>query len=99
MLALGIDGLYYHDDALIGIQNGVTPHRVVRLELGRGSKRISCSVVLKRSHPLHHEPTLGTLVGRELYYVANSQYERFREDGGIAQLDSLEQPVVLRLRL
>lgn len=99
VLALGIDGLYYHEGALIGIQNGVAPNRVVRLELGRGGKRIVRSVVLERGHPLHHEPTLGTLVGRELYYVANSQYERFGEDGEIAQPDSLEQPVVLRLRL
>ncbi len=99
VLALGIDGLYYHDGALIGIQNGVTPHRVARLELSADGERIERSAALERGHPRHHEPTLGALVGGDLYYVANSQYERFGEDGRIAQPDSLEQPVVLRLRL
>ena len=31
--------------------------------------------------------------------VANSQYERFGQDGQVAQPDSLQAPVVLRLRL
>ncbi len=98
-LALGIDGLYYHDGALLGIQNGVTPHRVVRLELSRDGTRLLRSVTVERAHPSYIEPTLGVLVGRELYYVANSQYEQFGEDGRVANPDSLKQPVILRLRL
>jgi sugar lactone lactonase YvrE len=96
---LGLDGLYYHGGALIGIQNGVTPHRVTRLELSPDGSRVLGSVPLERGHPRYQEPTLGTLVGRELYYVANSQWELFGEDGRIAEPDSLRQPVVLRLRL
>ncbi len=99
VLTLGIDGLYYHAGGLIGIQNGVTPHRVVRLELSADGRSIVRAVPLERSHPRHEEPTLGAVVGRELYYVANSQWERFGQDGRIAQPDSLHQPVVLRLRL
>jgi hypothetical protein len=34
-----------------------------------------------------------------MYYVANSQWERFGEDGRVANPESLEPPVVLRLRL
>jgi hypothetical protein len=99
VLALGIDGLYYHEGALIGIQNGVAPHRVVRLDLSRDGGRLLRSVTIERAHPSYVEPTLGTLVGRELYYVANSQWELFGEDGRVAHPDSLKQPVVLRLRL
>jgi sugar lactone lactonase YvrE len=97
--ALGIDGLYYVDGALVGIQNGVAPHRVVRLRLSPGRDRILGSEPLDRAHPSHEEPTLGVVVGRHLYYVANSQYERFTQDGRVAQPDSLKRPVVLRLRL
>ena len=57
------------------------------------------SVTLERAHPRHLEPTLGVLVGRELYYIANSQWELFGQDGRVARPDSLRQPVVLRLRL
>jgi sugar lactone lactonase YvrE len=99
VVTLGIDGLYYHDGTLIGIQNGVTPHRVLRLELSPDGDRIVGSVPIERGHPRYREPTLGALVGRELYYVANSQWELFGEDGRIAQPDSLQEPVVLRLRL
>lgn len=99
VLALGIDGLYYHAGTLIGIQNGVTPHRVVRLTLGPDEDRLLAAEPLERAHPAHEEPTLGTLVGRELYYIANSQWERFDRSGGIAHPDSLRAPVVLRLRL
>jgi sugar lactone lactonase YvrE len=97
--ALGIDGLYYVDGSLVGIQNGVAPWRVVRLRLSPAGDRIVGSEPLDRAHPRHEEPTLGVVVGRDLYYVANSQYERFTQDGRVALPDSLELPVVLRLRL
>jgi sugar lactone lactonase YvrE len=97
--ALGIDGLYYVDGSLVGIQNGMAPHRVVRLTLTPAGDRITGSEVLERAHPRHDEPTLGVVVGRELYYVANSQYQRFGRDGRVTQPDSLDAPVVLRLRL
>lgn len=99
VLTLGIDGLYYHEGALIGIQNGVTPHRIVRLELSPDGHRIARSVPLERGHPHHEEPTLGTVVGPDFYYLANSQWERFGPDGRIAQPESLRPPVVLRLWL
>jgi sugar lactone lactonase YvrE len=97
--ALGIDGLYWVEGALVGIQNGVAPARVVRLRLSPSGDRIVGVEALDRGHPRHEEPTLGVVVGRDLYYVANSQYERFTQDGAVAQPDSLKPPVVLRLRL
>jgi sugar lactone lactonase YvrE len=97
--SLGLDGLYFVDGALVGIQNGVAPHRVVRFRLSPTGDRIEAAEVLERAHPKHDEPTLGVVVGRELYYVANSQYERFGQDGRVAEPDSLRPPVVLRLRL
>ncbi len=99
VLALGIDGLYFHQGSLIGIQNGVTPHRVARFTLSPAGDRLLRAEVLERAHPRYAEPTLGVLVDGDLYYVANAQWERFGEDGRIEQPDSLERPVVLRLRL
>lgn len=99
VLALGIDGLYRVDDALIGVQNGVTPHRVVRLALDAAGDSITAATVLERAHPDYAEPTLGVVVGNDLYYIARSQWERFGEDGSVAPADSLQAPVVLRLPL
>jgi sugar lactone lactonase YvrE len=99
VLSLGIDGLYFHGGSLIGIQNGVTPHRVVRFRLNPTGDRVLRAEVLERAHPRYEEPTLGVLVGGELYYVANAQWEQFGEDGRIANPESLRRPVILRLRL
>jgi sugar lactone lactonase YvrE len=98
-VALGIDGLYFDRGDLVGIQNGVAPHRVVRLRLSEGGDRIAAIDVLERARPEYAEPTLGVVMDGELYYVANSQWERFREDGGIEASDRLRPPLVLRLRL
>ncbi len=99
VLALGIDGLYAAGRDLVGIQNGIGPHRVVRLRLDAGGDRIVSIEVLERARPDYAEPTLGVVVGDELFYVANSQWERFREDGGIEGPEELRAPLVLRLRL
>jgi sugar lactone lactonase YvrE len=99
VLALGVDGLYLIDGRLIGIQNGVTPHRVVRLTLSHPGDSISAGEVIERAHPRYAEPTLGVVVGRDLYYIANSQWERFGEDGHVADPAALLPPTVLRLRL
>jgi hypothetical protein len=99
VLALGIDGLYFHRGRLVGIQNGVTPHRVTRFTLSPSGDRLLRAEVLERAHPRYNEPTLGVLVDGELYYIANAQWEQFGEDGRIAKPESLETPVVLRLRL
>jgi SMP-30/gluconolaconase/LRE-like protein len=99
VLALGIDGLYQVGGTLIGIQNGITPHRVARFTLDPTGTRIASSTVLERARPDYAEPTLGVVVDRELFYVANSQWERFRDDGGIDAPAELRPPLVLRLRL
>jgi sugar lactone lactonase YvrE len=99
VLALGIDGLYYQGGRLIGIQNGVEPHRVVGLTVSLRGDRIVEARVLERAHPRYQEPTLGVLVNGELYYIANSQWGRFGEGGGIPDSTALVRPLVLRLPL
>jgi sugar lactone lactonase YvrE len=99
VLTLGIDGLYFHRGSLVGIQNGVTPHRVARFTLNPAGDRVVRAEVLERAHPRYDEPTLGVLVDGDLYYIANAQWERFGEDGRIAKPEALETPAVLRLGL
>jgi hypothetical protein len=99
VLALGIDGLYLVEGSLVGIQNGVAPHRVVRLRLDASGNRVEHAEVLERARPDYAEPTLGVVVDHDLFYVAASQWERFRDDGTIDAPDTLWPPLVLRLRL
>jgi len=99
VLALGVDALVWTRQGLVGVQNGVTPHRVVRLTLDVAGDRVICSEVLERAHPAYDEPTLGVLVGSDFYYIADGQWERFGEDGTVADSSALRSTVVLRLRL
>ena len=76
--SLGVDGLSYAaggDGALIAIQNGVTPPRVMRFDLDRSGDRITAAHVLDQNTDAH-EPTIGAIVGNELVYVANSLWSK-----------------------
>lgn len=77
---VGIDGLSWWAGSLVGIQNGVIPPRVVRLRLDGSGARIAALEVLDRN-PVATEPTIGTVVGDTLYYVADSHWP-FYDEGG-----------------
>lgn len=95
----GIDGLYRDGDALIAIQNGNRPHRVVRLQLGDGGRRMRGQRVLAANLEAFDEPTLGVVVEREFWFVANSQWNKFRQDHTLPPPDQLRPPQILRIRL
>jgi len=73
-LALGgVDGLYWYDDTLIVIENGMTPHRVMRLKLGSDGHGIVSAMPIDVANAAFALPTYGAVDGDELYFVANSQ--------------------------
>lgn len=56
--AAAIDGLYWHDGHLVGIQNVTTPGRVVRLTLAADGTTVTRIETLQSHHqPAFHEPT------------------------------------------
>lgn len=95
----GIDGLVRIHADLIGIQNGVRPHRVVRLSLTQDGTGVKSASILAMNLPEHNEPTLGLVAGEELFYVGNSQWGSFDKGGVIWPMDKLKEPVILRLEL
>ncbi len=96
---LGLDGLVWHDGALIGVQNGVSPARIVRLALDAGGHRITEFAVLDRHLPIATEPTIGTVWGRSFFYVANSQWEAYDDAGRLKAGVRLEPPRILEIKL
>jgi sugar lactone lactonase YvrE len=98
LVTTGIDGLVVAGDSLVGIQNGIEPHRVLRLRLDAAAEAIVEGTILERASPYFDEPTLGTLVGSDFYYIANSQYGAFDENGKPDEA-RLKAPAVLKLRL
>jgi hypothetical protein len=96
---LGIDGLYLHGRALVGIQNGVAPPRVVALCLAPGGERITRLAVLDRNAAVADEPTLGAIAGGALHYVATSAWEKYDDAGRRVPGTTLRPVTVLRLPL
>ncbi len=96
---LGIDGLYYRDNALIAIQNGTRPHKIASARLNDAQDAIVSVTTLTRNDPRWHEPTLGVLVGDDLVYMATSQWPLFDQEGNIAEDAELKPPVLMKVPL
>ncbi len=79
----GIDGLLLHYGRLIAIQNGGAPRRILAISLDREARAITAIEVLERAHSGWGEPTLGTMNGETLIYVADAQWERFGAGGAL----------------
>lgn len=93
----GIDGLYRYGKELIAIQNGIRPHRVVALMLSADGLEVTASRTLASNLPEFDEPTLGTIVGDEFFFVANSHWNRFDRDDNLPE--GLAGPIVLKAQL
>lgn len=96
---LGIDGLYERKGSLIAIQNGINPHRVIRLFLNRRADAVERIEVVEANNPLFDEPTLGVVVKDTFYYVANSQWGAIDNKGQLAPAEKLREPVILKMKL
>ncbi len=96
---VGIDGLYFYNNSLVGIQNGVTPMRVSQFFLDKEFKKVERVRILERDNPHFDEPTLGVLVDDHLFYIANSQWKRYEKDGTIFPNQKLEDILILEVSL
>jgi hypothetical protein len=96
---LGLDGLYFHRGKLIGVQNGVSPNRLVELTLNGSLTAVARFAGLEANNPAFDEPTLGVLSGRTLFYIANSQWGAIDEKGKLAPNEKLNETIVLKLKL
>ncbi|MET0553647.1 MAG: hypothetical protein ABW221_11460 [Vicinamibacteria bacterium] len=94
----GVDGLAAAGGWLIAIQNGLAPQRVVGWQLDPAGDRVVSWRTLVRGHAAFDEPTLGTVVGADFLFVANSQYGAFRPDHSL-DTARLAEPVILRTPL
>jgi len=96
----GIDGLYWYDGDLVGVQNSTNPGRVVRVRLGDAGKRIDGLVVLQsHHHPTFVEPTTGAIADGALHVLANTYVGAYQPDGSLRDADKLKPTVVLAVPL
>lgn len=96
---LGCDGIVFHRGAIIAIQNGVSPARVMRFVLDASGTHFVGAEVLDRNSAIADEPTIGAVVGDAFVYVANSQWEKYADTGVLKTGARLTRPVLLSVPL
>ncbi len=91
----GIDGLYIDHGSFIAVQNGVAPERIVRI-----SADLQTQMVLEANWPGLGEPTHGVVIDRDFYFLANSGWGAFDQQGrkspGAAPVESSVWRTTLR---
>lgn len=93
----GMDGIYYYNNSIIAIQNGVNPMRIVHLYLSADGDRIKRFRYLEKNNPVLDEPTLGTIVDDTFYYVANSPWGKYDEDGEMWSPEELPDGLIMKI--
>ena len=99
--SVGLDGIAWFDNSIIAIQNGIAPARVVRLRLSSDGMRVDRTQVLDQNSDVADEPTAGTVIHgtREFVYVANSQWEKYSDNGTRKTSVPLTRPLLLTIPL
>ena len=91
----GIDGLRLAGGALIAVQNGTRPNRVVRLPLDAAQDSITGWSAVESGTTGLMEPTHVVVRAGYLYYIANSGWDALTDDGGF-RAGVLPRPAVIR---
>jgi sugar lactone lactonase YvrE len=97
----GIDGLYFDRGALVAVEP-FDKEKIVRYILDAKAESVARVEIVEAAHPLMSQPTTGVIVGRDFYYIANSQLQVFRKlfkPDAATDLSRLSDYVVLKLRL
>jgi hypothetical protein len=95
----GIDGLYFHRGALLAVQNGTTPERVVRIELTPAIDAVTKLDVIQVNTEHFGDPTHGVVVGNLFYYITNSGWDAFDDHGQLKPGEKLTNPVIMKVPL
>lgn len=96
--AAGIDGLYWYEGTLLGVQNVTTPGRVVQLTLAPDGTTVSRVETLQSHHqPAFSEPTTAAPAAKGLYVLTRTYVTRFDADGKIAGADTVRPAQILRI--
>lgn len=85
----GVDGLYWYQGGLVGIEYGTGAYRVMRWKLSADGREVKSSEVLERGTDMVHNPTTGAILDGKLYFMANTGIQNL-DNGKIADPAKLE---------
>ncbi|QKK01754.1 MAG: hypothetical protein HND55_03200 [Pseudomonadota bacterium] len=77
----GIDGLYWWDGHLVTIQNGISPQRIMRLELGEDGLGVTSVAPLAAAVESFDTPTFGFVRDDDLFFLGGSHWHHVDAQG------------------
>lgn len=92
-----LDGLYYTDHMLIGIQNVFFPETITAYRLTEKGDSILSMQVLAYDQPQFSIPTTGVIAGDWFYFIANSNVDLY-ENGVIRNRGRLGNIYIMKLK-
>jgi hypothetical protein len=95
----GIDGLYFAGGALVAVQNGTLPRRIVRFALAGDGLTVTRETVIEAGTPGLGDPTHGAVLSGELWFLASTGWARFDENGALVKDAPPDAPAIWRVRI
>ncbi len=90
----GIDGLYLAGQTMIAVQNGTEPERLIRMHLDSGLTSVLSWETLEANWPGLGDPTHGVVVDGQFYFVANSGWDQFGDNGKLKPGAAFSAPTI-----
>ena len=90
-----ISDILFDDNALVVIQNGFKPERIIRLQLKKNKFVVEHLFPIEVANPKFNHPTYGVVINEGLFYIANSQAPKTDLYGGLNKGQQWEDMVVL----
>lgn len=94
----GLDGLYLSGDALVGIQNGTEPERIMLFHLNPAQTAITSAEVIEQSTDRLGDPTHVTMLNGWFYVTANVGWNKVDDHGQLKPGERFSPPLLLRFR-
>jgi sugar lactone lactonase YvrE len=85
----GVDGLYWYQGGLVGVEYGTGAYRVMRWKLSPDGREARSCETLERGTAMVRNPTTGAILDGKFYFMANTGIENL-DDGKIADPAKLE---------
>jgi hypothetical protein len=95
----GIDGLYLTDHQLIAVQNGTSPIRIIRIQLDSSLTRAESWKLIEANTGALGTPTHAVIVRGDLYFIGNTGWDNFTDEGPIKPGATFTPPQILKVRL
>nr|WP_321236457.1 SMP-30/gluconolactonase/LRE family protein [uncultured Psychroserpens sp.] len=92
-----IDGIYFKDNSLIGIQPDI--NTVQKFILNDNLDQIVGSKLLEVNHPMMNNPTTGVMINDMFFYISNAQFGSFDKDGKLFPMEQLYEPTILKIKI